>query len=253
MAAVWDFLAGSKEITDEELPLPEDMREASPEGRSVWGEIADFILGGEVKDSDLPAPEDRVVDGKSPSKSPKRATSPKRSSTELKATPSRDSSKRGRDQTAPAGVSPAVAVVEEKLATAASAKRLTRDELTEYLTEKGEQVPPNAKKDQLLTLARAASQAEASPKPAEVASPKVKPPAEEAEADEDENPTLNWPIAKLRRLAEEKKVELPPKALKHEIYEALIEAKPRRSGTAKSKASLARKSSSMTRASSKKK
>ena len=170
MAALWEFFSGAAEIDDSEIPAAQDQRQASPEAATTWQAVVGFMAGGEVQDSDLPASEHRA--------SPERATPPR--------------NKRSREQTTPAPAEDTE--FEATLKSDAAAKKLTRDDLKEYLTDKGEQVPPNAKKDQLLALARTASAQRATPKPvaAEAASPKQP----------DSPPKLTWPITRLKEYAE---------------------------------------------------
>jgi hypothetical protein len=211
MAAVWEFFSGAADIDASELPAANDLREQSPEAATVWQAMVNFVAGGPVTDDELPAAENRAGSEK--------------------ITPARES-KRPRDS---AVVTPAASAEESTfeatLNSDAAAKKLTNADLKEYLAGKGEQVPPNAKKDQLLTLARAASTQGATPVPAapvDAASPK----APEPEAPKAESPKLTWTITRLKSFAEEHKVAYPVTALKLDIYEAIIEstgASPRKS------------------------
>lgn len=246
MAAIWRFLAGEREIEDSELPAPADRREPSPEGPCALDCVTDFFRGTPITDAELPAREDRVAVSTSPARvsarsparkaSPPRAAarSPARKASPPKATPVRTDSKRGRDDTAPVST-PATAAVEEKLATASAAKTLTRSELSDYLTEKGEQVPSNAKKDKLLELARTASRQSTGPAatPA-AATPAAKPPQLGTPVEEEEKPKLNWTITRLKSFAAANKITYPANALKHEIYEAIVDATSPRKTIARS-------------------
>jgi hypothetical protein len=219
MAAVWEFFSGAAEIDDSELPAKDDQREPSPEAETVWQAVSNFVTGTEIKDSELPAKEHRADD----------------------LTPARKS-KRSREPETPVAEDSGI---EATLKSDSAAKKLTRDDLKEYLADKGEQVPPNAKKDQLLALARSAS----TPKPAAAAAAEAASPK-----DDEEQPKLTWTITRLKKYAEEHDVQYPSTALKLDIFEAIVAVTGAATSPRRSTSTVKRgKSASVSRNSSKKK
>jgi hypothetical protein len=247
MSALWEFFAGG-DVDEADLPAKEHRREPSPDdAKSTWEAMVNFFTSAEPDESDLPNKADRV-DGDANGDAPASPISPVRVG------------KRSRDSTVGAST-PAAHSLEEKLTSSTAAKlakdtSLTTKQLSDYLVEKGAQVPPpSAKKADLIKLAQRTASESAFATPAPSAPTLRQPVLDEVEAPAtqkettptEDKPSLAWTVSHLREYAETNGIKLAVGALKSEIYDAIVDhnASPRRStSNAKGgRASLARSGS----------